>query len=642
MQMTFSPTNSLRRLAACILSVFVLSSCGRTPECNLLPLPKSFEAGRGTVKAAKFPDHAHLRLVDAIPEAEANEQEAYRLTVSRRGITVEAVTAAGLWNGLQTLRQLEDHGRYPVCTITDWPSFRIRGFMQDCGRTWISPEELKQEIDILSRFKINVFHWHLTENQAWRLESKVFPQLNAPENMERQPGAFYTLEEARDLAAFCRERSVMLIPEIDMPGHSAAFERAMGFGMQTPEGKAAVKVLLAEVCETFDVPFIHIGTDETAFTDPDFVPEMVAFVRSLGKQVISWNPGWEYAPGAVDMIQMWSYRGKATPGIPAIDCRLHYINHFDLFGDLIGLHTSKVYGQEKGSDDIAGSILALWNDRYLDEEEQIPLQNAFYPSLLALADRLWRGGGYQYFDDFGTILPLSGEVYDDFADFERRMVHALDEGELAGVRTGYVRQSDARWTISEPFPNGGDLEAVFPPEQGWADSWDFDGRTYGTRRAAGSGIYLRHVWGPETVAGFIENPQPDHTVYARARIWSDRRQQLGLLFETQNYSRSERDLAPPAGAWDWRHSRICLNGTPIDPPAWTEDLGREDINAPLGNENAVGRPLIPVTLQKGWNEVLVKLPVGAFRTPEVRLVKWMFTCAFVAPDGRHAADVRYE
>ena len=635
----------MRKLLTWLAAACLLTACARSLECNLLPLPKIYESGRGTVDACKALDNTDMRLIDSLPEAGRNEQEAYRLTVSRKGIVLEAVTPAGLWNGLQTLRQLESDGRYPVCRITDWPSFRVRGFMQDCGRTWISMEELKREIDILSRFKINFFHWHLTENQAWRIESRGYPQLNAPENMTRQPGAYYTLEEARELVAFCRERNITLVPEIDMPGHSAAFERAMGFGMQTPEGKAALKVLLTELCMVFDVPYIHIGTDETPFTDPDFVPEMAAHIHSLGKKIIAWNPGWTFAPGEADMTQLWSYRGTPTPGIPAIDCRLHYINHFDLFGDLVALHTSTVYGRTEGSDDIAGSILALWNDRYLEEEEQIPLQNDFYPAMLALADRLWRGGGWQYFDDFGTILPLSGAIYEDFSDFERRMLHALDEGRLAEIRTGYVRQSDARWEISDPFPNGGDLETVFPPEADWTAAWEYDGKVYGTRRAAGSGIYLRHVWGPETVAGFLEDPQPDHTVYARARVWSDDEQQAGLLFETQNYSRSERDLAPPAGAWDWRHSWIRINGEPVGPPAWKEDLGHADVrdgSAPFGNENAAGRPPIPVTLHKGWNEVLVKLPVGAFRTQEVRLVKWMFTCAFTTPDGRHAADIRYE
>jgi N-acetyl-beta-hexosaminidase len=76
--------------------------------------------------------------------------------------------------------------------------------MQDVGRSYISMEELKREIEILSRFKINVFHWHLTENQAWRLESKIFPMLNDSVNTIRMPGKYYTLEEARDLVEICQ------------------------------------------------------------------------------------------------------------------------------------------------------------------------------------------------------------------------------------------------------------------------------------------------------------------------------------------------------------------------------------------------------------------------------------------------------
>ena len=166
--------------------------------------------------------------------------------------------------------------------------------MQDVGRSYISVEELKREIEILSRFKINVFHWHLTENQAWRLESKIFPMLNDSINTVRMPGKYYTLEEARELVDFCKQHQVMLIPEIDMPGHSAAFIRTFRHDMQSPEGMKILKLLIDEVCETFDVPYLHIGTDEVAFTNPDFVPEMVSYVRSKGKKVISWNPGWHY------------------------------------------------------------------------------------------------------------------------------------------------------------------------------------------------------------------------------------------------------------------------------------------------------------------------------------------------------------
>ena len=597
---------------------------------DLLPRPKQVTVRRGTVSAPSV----KVRYVKSIPGAKLNQEEAYRLRVTRRGVRIEAVTEHGVWNARKTLGQLAgEDGTLPCCTITDWPSFRIRGFMQDVGRRFISLEELKREIDNLARFKIDVFHWHLTENQAWRLEIKAFPQLTAPEHMIRQPGCFYTQEEARELAAYCRERHVTLIPEIDLPGHSAAFGRAMGFGMQTPEGKAALKTIFDEVCALFDGPYVHIGTDEVRFTDPDLVPEIVAHIRAHGKKVISWNPGWHYEPGEIDMTQLWSYRGKAQPGIPAIDCRLHYINHFDTYGDLVALYTSTICGAKEGSDDIAGSIVALWNDRNLPDERQILLQNNFYPSVIALAARAWQGGGYQYFDDFGTCLPADPDhpATKDFADFERRMVRAL-AGLPDDAPYVYMAQADVRWHVSEAYANDGDLSRSFEPEEALTvkDPWAYLS-TLPSREARGNGIYFRHVWGPGTVAGWFKDPQPDRTVYVWRRVWSDRPQLARLWFETQNYSRSERDQSPPQGAWDWRGSRIWLNGVALIPPVWVGDKGKVDWETPFGNENCAGRYPMSVQLREGWNWILVKLPAGAFTTPEVRLVKWMFTCAMEIP-----------
>ena len=280
----------VRGLAKALVGLILLVSCARAQEPALLPLPKQVEYTGGSVKADTPVTET---LVEAIPEATLNENEAYRLTVTRQGITLEATTLQGLWNGRQTLRQLTQKGRIPCCRIVDWPSFRVRGWMMDVGRTYVSLEELKREVEIFSQFKVNVFHLHLTEHEAWRLESKRYPQLNAPESMLRQPGKYYTQAQMRELDAFCRERGVMLVPEIDMPGHSRAFERALGYGMQTPEGKETVKALLDELMDTFSSPYIHIGTDEVGFTDPDFVPEMVAWVRAHGRKAVSWNPGWK-------------------------------------------------------------------------------------------------------------------------------------------------------------------------------------------------------------------------------------------------------------------------------------------------------------------------------------------------------------
>ena len=582
-----------------------------------------------------------VELVPSIEEARLNGAEAYRLSVSNKRIKIEAVTEQGVYWAMQTLRQLEQkkgkRSSVAGCEIVDWPAFRIRGFMQDVGRSYISMEELKREIEILSRFKINVFHWHLTENQAWRLESKIFPMLNDSVNTIRMLGKYYTLEEARDLVDFCKKHQVLLIPEIDMPGHSAAFVRAFRHDMQSPEGMKILKLLLDEVCETFDVPYLHIGTDEVEFTNPHFVPEMVAYVRSKGKKVISWNPGWHYKPGEIDMTHLWSYRGKAQPGIPAIDSKFHYLNHFDVFGDIVALYNSRIYDQAEGSEDIAGTILALWHDRLIDNEWNLVIENGLYPNMLAIAERAWRGGGTEYFDGLGTILPPEDtEAFKEFADFEKRMLWHK-EHTFKGYPFAYVKQTNVKWNITDAFPNGGDMDKVFPPEQELKDIYHYNGNTYGVRQAIGAGIYLRHVWG-DMVPAFYADPKENHTAYAYTWVYSPKDQEVGLWVEFQNYSRSEMDLAPLPGKWDYKGSRIWINGCEILPPVWTATHKVKSYEVPLGNENCVGRVPLAVHLNKGWNKVFLKLPIGKFKMAETRLVKWMFTAVFVTPDGERAVE----
>lgn len=582
-----------------------------------------------------------VELVPSIEEARLNRAEAYRLSVSNKRIKIEAVTEQGVYWAMQTLRQLErkkgKRSSVAGCEIVDWPAFRIRGFMQDVGRSYISMEELKREIEILSRFKINVFHWHLTENQAWRLESKIFPMLNDSVNTIRMPGKYYTLEEARDLVDFCKKHQVLLIPEIDMPGHSAAFVRAFRHDMQSPEGMKILKLLLDEVCETFDVPYLHIGTDEVEFTNPHFVPEIVAYVRSKGKKVISWNPGWHYKPGEIDMTHLWSYRGKAQPGIPAIDSKFHYLNHFDVFGDIVALYNSRIYDQAEGSEDIAGTILALWHDRLIDNEWNLVIENGLYPNMLAIAERAWRGGGTEYFDGLGTILPPEDtEAFKEFADFDKRMLWHK-EHTFKGYPFAYVKQTNVKWNITDAFPNGGDMDKVFPPEQELKDIYHYNGNTYGVRQAIGAGIYLRHVWG-DMVPAFYADPKENHTAYAYTWVYSPKDQEVGLWAEFQNYSRSEMDLAPLPDKWDYKGSRIWINDREILPPVWTATHKVKSYEVPLGNENCVGRVPLAVHLNKGWNKVFLKLPIGKFKMAETRLVKWMFTAVFVTPDGERAVE----
>ena len=603
---------------------------------------ESFIAEAGGAVVDKSSREIIVKLVPQVEGVRMNQEEGYRLVVSGKGIRVEATTGKGVYWAMQTLRQLEEKkGQFEACEIVDWPAFKVRGFMQDVGRSYLSVDDLKREIETLSRYKINVFHWHLTENQAWRLESRIFPMLNDSVNMTRLHGKYYTIDEAKDLVAFCKRHNVTLIPEIDMPGHSAAFVRTFRHDMQSPEGMKILKLLVDEVCETFaGVPYLHIGTDEVGFSNPGFVPEMVKYVRDKGFKVVSWNPGWRYNPGEIDLMQMWSFRGKVTPGIPHIDSRFHYTNHFDTFADLVALYTSRVYDRPVGDADMVGSIVALWHDRLLSSEENMILENNFYPSMLALAERTWLGGGTQYFDGEGTMLWNEGtETYRSFAEFEKRMLLHKDKY-FQGYPFGYVKQTNVKWNITDAFPNGGDMAKVFPPEQGLKDSYQYDGKEYGVRSCIGAGIYFRHVWGglPTSIPTFYKDAPENHTAYAYTWVYSPKEQEVGLWAETQNYSRSEMDLPPKQGTWDYRGSRLWINDEEVAPPTWTATHTVKSNETPLGNENCVARPPIKVKLNKGWNKVFWKLPIGAFRSNEVRLVKWMFTTVFVTLDGQKAVE----
>ena len=599
---------------------------------------------------SRSPIVVRTSIVPSLPKVYFNKEEAYRLRIGADGIYVDALERIGLYRGLQTLEQLlisaEKKGELEACDIIDWPSFRMRGLMHDLGRAFIPMEELKKQVRLLAQYKVNTLHLHLTEHQAWRLQSKRYPQLTEARHTTRMPGKFYTLSELQDLARLCKELRITLIPEIDMPGHSSAFSRAMGFDMQTPEGKRVVKDILTELAESLDVPYIHLGTDETDFTDKLFVPEMVEHVRSLGKKAIAWNPGWSFKSKEVDLLHLWSSKGRIVYGTPAIDSRYHYLNHYDLFADIQMLYSSKILGVTASNTNVMGAILAVWNDRYVESPRAIMQENAVYPNMLALAERAWLGGGAGYFNAPTTALSpeASAETREAFVDFERRLLWHKDRV-FAGEPFPYVAQSHAQWYISPVYPNGGDLTASYLPEEQYLKQMkahqytppaEVGGEAYPYQRTSGgSGVYLRHVWG-DICFGLVPKASENSTVYATAWVHSDAATTAGLIFETQNYSRSEADVAPQQGTWDYKGSRLWVNGEAIAPPRWQNAVGQRNIDLPLANENAASRPPLQIQLQKGWNQILIKLPIGRFTLPEIRLNKWMFAAAITTPDGGKA------
>lgn len=573
--------------------------------------------------------------------------EGYKISVTTDAITVTAASRTGVIRAAQTLMQLlaaTDGAYIPGVDITDYPAFKLRGFMHDVGRSFISFDELKKQIDLLARFKVNVFHWHLTDNQGFRFESKHFPQLNNPASMTRFSGRYYTQAQCTELEAYAAERGLIVIPEIDMPGHSAAFTAAMGYTMQSEQGRIALKQLLTELAAAFPLaPYIHMGADE-AGTTAAFVNEMSQYIKeTLSRHCIVWNPisGVSISSAAlpyIDMTEMWSTAGRKISGVPNIDCRYNYVNHFDVFADLVGIYKSSIYYAQQGSSELAGAITALWNDRKTPTEQDIICQNNLYANVLATAERGWMGGGSQYIEAGGTTLPESGTEYDEFADWERRFLYYKDMW-LSTEPIPYVKQTDVHWRITDAFPNNGNPAAVFPPEKVRDDilpaTYTYDGQTYGSRIVTGAGIYLRHTWGA-TVPAFFSSPQLNTTAYAWTYVYSPKAQICGALIEFQNYGRSENDSAPDIGKWDRKGSRVWLNGEEILPPVWTNTGRSINAETELRNENFPARKPVKVQLRKGWNKVFLKLPYIA--APGVRLNKWMFTFVLTVPDGRKAID----
>ena len=600
-------------------------------------------------------------------ELHGYENEAYTLEITADGINITAVTATGIIRAAQTLTQLSEgyaEGEakaLEALTMKDWPAFKLRGYMHDVGRSFISTDELVKQIELFSRFKVNTFHWHLTENQAWRFEVKAYPELTADASMTRFPGQYYTQEDCKRVMKVAKKHGVIVIPEIDMPGHSEAFERAMHFGMQTEEGKVVLKKVIDEAIEVFEgAPYFHIGGDEVS-TTAAYLNEMIAYAESKDANVKGglWNPINNIGQDALNntLAQMWGTRGYLASGKANIDCRYNYTNHFDVFADLVGIYKSNIYYHKQGTPEVAGAISGCWNDRKVADEKAIMAQNNVWANVIATGERAWKGGGKQYIDNMtntpnnlkvdgghgGVMLPNSGDEYEEFKSWETRFLfHKANS--LKGEPIPYVKQTNVRWRITDAFPNGGSETAAFGPEEAGMtastdllpETFEHNGQTYYTGMATGAGIYLAHTWGNSIIDAYYSNPQFNHTAYAWTYVYSPEEQEVGAQIEFQNYSRSEQDGAAPAGKWDHFGSKIWINGEEIAAPVWENTgVSISSKEVMLKNENFPGREPIKVTLKEGWNKVFIKLP---YMNKGYRLKKWMFTCVFTDTEGVNAVE----
>ena len=569
------------------------------------------------VVAAATDGRPSIRLVRQRMDVPTGHAEAYQLKIDAHGVVIRAQTAAGAYRGVQTLLQLTDFSeRWPFVTIRDWPAFSWRGYMVDVGRNFISVPMLKRQIDAMARYKLNVFHFHPTEDIAWRIELKGYPPLTEARHMTRFAGKFYTRDEIHELIRYCADRQIVFVPEIDMPGHSAAFKRATGHDMQSDSGMTILKGILKEFMDTYDLPYLHIGADEVRITNPRFIPEMTAFVRSYGRKVIGWEPGGDYDSATIR--QLWREQpGKNSIDFigPYVDSRHLYLNHHDPLESVVTLFNRRLCGKSSGDSMALGATLCLWHDRAVAEESELLKMNPVYPGMMAFAERSWRGGGTD-----GWVAHLSDGDPEGFRDFEQRLLRHQPRY-FRQEPFPYWRQSQAAWMLFGPFDNGGELTRLHvdtlrgPEAQGLKPF----------HRVRGGTIVLRHWWAP-LIRGAVDSPRANTTVYAFRRIYAQRDTFIHAWIGFNDISRSMATDPPPAGAWDLKGSRVWVNGQRIPPPVWKRGGLKGGPEIPLIDEGYAYRPPVRIRLRKGWNDIWIQAPVGGFQaTGWQNPVKWMFT-----------------
>lgn len=545
------------------------------------------------------------------------EEEAYAIDISTTRVVLSGAHVHGIFNGLQTLRQLMRDGSYlDACTIWDAPAFSWRGYMLDVGRNYVSMQLLKQQIDVMAQNKLNVFHFHATEDIAWRLEVPGYPQLTAPESMLRDKGMYYTSSDIRELIDYCKDRYITFVPEIDMPGHSGAFRRALGVDMQSDSGMMYLRGILEKFCAMYDLPYIHIGGDEVHIVNKQFMPTMTQLLEKMGKQVIAWQPGGNYSESTIRQLWMDDAAHLSQDNkIKVIDSRHLYLNHLDPLETVVTLFYRQIGDVTQGDSVVMGATLCMWPDRAVSTDKDILQMNAVYPGMLAFAERCWRGGGKK-----GWVADINTERPGEFIEFENRL---LDEKKqyFSDKQFPYVRQSNYTWKLYGPFDNGGELSKKFAPENFNANPFNSNPQD----TAIGGTIILRHWWAP-LIRGSLNQPAENTTWYATTKIWSDEDKMGQFWIGFNDISRSPATDSAPQGAWDTKNSAVWVNEQLIAPPQWKHPGQKGNAEIPLIDEGYTYRPPTSIPLKKGWNSVLIKAPIGSFKGRDWQNpVKWMFT-----------------
>ncbi len=575
------------------------------------------------------PDGLTIELQKTVASS-SGSMEAYQLSISDK-VVISAHTAKGVFYGIQSLKQLfrkRQTGVFPEVSIRDWPAFKIRGFMHDTGRNFQSVAQLKEQIEILAQYKFNVFHWHLTDNPGWRLESKLYPELQSTIATTRQKGSFYSQKDFKEILAFCKERNITVIPELDIPGHTESFRKALN--IKTMRDSKVAPILLdlfrelLNLAAANEMPYIHIGTDEVKTEvegiSKDVLLEIMNLIKDNNREVIVWKQGIQVKEDSTSINQLWAQHERRK-GHRFIDSRANYINHLDPFAGMARLYFQQPCRQPKGDTLALGGILCAWPDNNIGDERDILTQNPIYPSIVFYADAIWKGRAKNYPEYWAKLPPKESEELKELKDFQKfeKKVIAHRDLYFKEKEFQYVVQTDKNWKLIGPFNHGGNFNKSFPVENGLKEKYMVDGTTFHwTDSHIGATIHLKRFFGFEGVTKAKKG-----TYYAYTSIFSPEAKIQDFWIGFQGWSRSSRrgGPTPNIGQWHFTNPKIWVNDKEIAPPHWQQpNLKEKTSEIPFIDEDYFYRVPSKIQLKKGWNKVLLKIPHGK------KSWKWMFTC----------------
>jgi len=380
---------------------------------------------------------------------------AYKLII-KDNVTITAKDTVGLYYGTRTLQQMMRTGALPEGEVIDSPQYPVRSLLIDVGRKFMTVDQLKDWIRIMGWYKMNELHLHLNDNSwgrypGYRLESKKFPGLASKDG-------HYTFEQIRELQDFAKIHGVVIVPEIDSPGHSLAFTTYRpdlahpginrgGFGLayldlRNPDAIKFMEDIWDEVCPLFDSPLVHIGTDEYRLNlikdkkERDALGESFRkyinhlnqyIVKKHGKTVRTWS-GYEHMPGTTEpdksvIIDMWETtdaKAKVGNGYKVVNSS-HFYTYIVPGAPYYGVNnkfihdtwtprqfSNKPEGKLDNDDGLMGGKLHIWNDFGPSGYTWNEIARLSQPAIATMSEKLWGGGGKESYQKFRELDEIVG------------------------------------------------------------------------------------------------------------------------------------------------------------------------------------------------------------------------------------------